>query len=1050
MSKQKHKSGSELFIVDNSDQDWKVVNYLHDWCDLSKSIDVASGYFEIGALLALDKEWQKIDQIRILMGDEVSKRTKSVFIQGLTNIKDRLDSSIEKEKLTNDFLEGVPAIVDAIRSGKVQCRVYRKGKFHAKTYITHARHEVIGAAALVGSSNFTLPGLSKNIELNVQITGKPVSVLQDWYEEYWNQAEDVTPDLLKTIERHTTDYSPFIVYAKALQEYFRGHLMSATEWERDKSKVYSILAQYQRDGYHALLKKAKRYNGAFLCDGVGLGKTFIGLMIIERMVEFERQRVALFVPKAARESVWESTLETYAPHVFGAFSNLEIYNHTDLLRKGDFARQLKDVQDRADVIIIDEGHNFRNTRTHGKEVDGYRSRYWRMFDITKGKKVFLLTATPVNNRLTDFQHMIELFSQKQSDYFKDAPLGINSLAGHFRRMEKALERMISEDKVDGQTLELNLADAEQLLSRDILFQELVEQRSRAYVKKSLENNETDVVLFPVRHPPQVAPYSIKKTYGELLRIIEKAFNKETSLFSLPVYFPYAFYKGDESEIPALEFGRRKQVVTLIRTGFLKRFESSANAFEMSCWNLLRKLLAFCEVHAETVSEVRVLERWKIQHDELIGYVHSKQTELFRDEDEDEIDEDILPQEMLDAVERLDRSKFRVSDIIMETIQDLTQLAEFMNELKRFKPIHDDKLKALIRLLKTDPVLKKQKVLIFTEFMATARYLQKELKKAGIKGVEEVDSARASADKRGGYIRRFAPYYNGLSSDELSEKGLTEARIMISTDVLSEGLNLQDATRLINYDLHWNPVRLMQRIGRIDRRLNPDIEARIIADHPDQKKVRGEIRYWNFLPPSELDRLLRLYSKVSHKTLRISKTLGIEGRKLLRPDDQYDDLKNFNEAYEGTTTPIEDMNLDLQRLLKDDPELEKRLNHLPGRVFSGKAHPTPGAQAVFFCYALPGKEVRESTDQRETEWSIEAGPAKWYVYDIARREIIEDATEIYDMIKSKPETPRKCAIPRERLIEIRIKIDKHIHTTYLKKVMAPVGVEPVLKAWMELS
>lgn len=156
--RESHKAGSELFIVDNSADEWKALRYLHDWCQLSKSIDIATGYFEIGALLALSDEWQKVDHIRILMGDEVSKRTKRAFEAGLQEIASRLDRSIEQEKEKNHFLRGVPAIAEAIRSGKIECRVYRKDKFHAKAYITHARLEVVGSSALVGSSNFTVPG----------------------------------------------------------------------------------------------------------------------------------------------------------------------------------------------------------------------------------------------------------------------------------------------------------------------------------------------------------------------------------------------------------------------------------------------------------------------------------------------------------------------------------------------------------------------------------------------------------------------------------------------------------------------------------------------------------------------------------------------------------------------------------------------------------------------------------------------------------------------------------------------------------------------------
>ena len=224
------KTGSELFIVDNSDTDWKVLRYLRDWCPISKAIDIATGYFEIGSLLALGEEWKSVEKIRILLGDEVSLRTKAAFAAGLTATANRLDTSLEAEKQKNDFLAGVPAIVEAIRSGQISCRVYRKDKFHAKAYLTHARLEVVGSSALVGSSNFTYPGLTENIELNIQITGGQVKVLQEWYEDHWNSAEDVTPEMLRTIERHTREYTPFEVYAKALHELHRRVEPSDFEW----------------------------------------------------------------------------------------------------------------------------------------------------------------------------------------------------------------------------------------------------------------------------------------------------------------------------------------------------------------------------------------------------------------------------------------------------------------------------------------------------------------------------------------------------------------------------------------------------------------------------------------------------------------------------------------------------------------------------------------------------------------------------------------------------------------------------------------------------
>jgi len=447
----------------------------------------------------------------------------------------------------------------------------------------------------------------------------------------------------------------------------------------------------------------------------------------------------------------------------------------------------------------------------------------------------------------------------------------------------------------------------------------------------------------------------------------------------------------------------------------------------------------------------VLEKWKQKHQQLIGFAKQHQHELFGGEDDDDADEDVVPPEMLEQVEKLSRDEFEITDIILESIEDLNQLADFLRELETFKPSQDKKLAALIKLLKSDAVLKKHKVLIFSEFMTTARYLKRQLTEAGFKGVDEIDSAAKT--QRGEVIHRFSPYYNGLSSGELETAGLSEIRILIATDVLAEGLNLQDCTRLINYDLHWNPVRLMQRIGRVDRRMNPQIEEKIVADHPDQKPLRGEVAYWNFLPPDELNDLLLLFNKVAKKTLRISKTFGIEGRKLLKPDDDYEDLKDFFEEYEGTVTPVEAMRLELQKILKDNPGLEDRLRGLPKRVFSGKAHPSPGAHGVFLCYARPAKDEEASKESGTEVWNTSAGDVAWYLYNLAKdnsQAPLEDATEIVNFIRCTPDAPRQCKMEQKTLTDIRAAVEKHVKNTYLKKVQAPIGVKPELVCWMELN
>jgi len=703
-------AGGGLFIVDNSDTDWKVVRYLHEWCDIARSMDVATGYFEIGSLLSLDGQWQKLGHIRILMGDEVSKKTKHAFVTALQRITGVLDDSLETEKESNDFLVGVPGVVEALRNGRINCRVYRKRKFHAKAYITHGKLDVIGSVALVGSSNFTRPGLTENVELNVQIQ-REVTQLQDWFEQHWQEAEDVTPDILRTIEKHTREYTPFEVYAKSMQEFFRGHEMTAGEWElagpaNGGSHMYPVLDHYQREGYRALMKTAAQYGGAFLCDGVGLGKTYVGLMIIERLIR-DRKRVALFVPKAARYDVWERDLRRYLPHISGRdYSNLAVYNHTDLLRGGEYRDRLKGIKEMAEVIVIDEAHHFRNPGVKGKEGET-KSRYWSLYEIAEGKTLIMLTATPVNNRLTDLQHMIELFSRREPDHFKAAPLGIHSLPGHFRKLEKTLETMLEErqGKQDGgPALPTNQAEAERVLWDDDLFRAIVVQRSRAYVKKSQEQHGEKEVMFPRREAPKVVDYQLKKTYGRLLDMVETAFEKEQPLFSLAIYYPLAYYIGPDMEKQerAWAENRQKQVVGLIRTQFLKRFESSARAFEFSCQTLLRKLLAWATRHSQADGEKHRLERWKSQHAELLAHVQRDQYELDGEDIDEEGEEDIIDAEMLEKVDELSRNEYKIDDIMAETFLDLDQVAQFLEELRKLNPANDDKLNSLIRLLKTDP------------------------------------------------------------------------------------------------------------------------------------------------------------------------------------------------------------------------------------------------------------------------------------------------------------------------------------------------------------
>ena len=350
-------------IIDNQNEDTSVKAFLEKTLPVTSSLDIATGYFEIGGLLLLDGKWQKLDKIRILFGDEVTARTSKVFEKMLQELSKRIDNGIEDDKEKDEFLTGVPAIIDALKSGKIECRVYNHSKFHAKSYILYFNEStsnvlttlnVSNKFALVGSSNFTKPGLTQNIELNTQFhDGEDVSKLQAWFNGMWDNADLLNEAVLKVIEKHVKEYTPFDVYLRSMFEYYKSQEQSVSEWEQKDSKVFPILAQYQKDGYNNLIKISNKYGGSFLCDGVGLGKTYIGLMLLERFVKKERKNVVLIVPAAARVSVWEEKIKDTIPEIFEGFYPFKIINHTDLIAESH-ADEMKQIQEYAEIIIIDE------------------------------------------------------------------------------------------------------------------------------------------------------------------------------------------------------------------------------------------------------------------------------------------------------------------------------------------------------------------------------------------------------------------------------------------------------------------------------------------------------------------------------------------------------------------------------------------------------------------------------------------------------------------------------------------------------------------------
>ena len=688
-----------------------------------------------------------------------------------------------------------------------------------------------------------------------------------------------------------------------------------------------------------------------------------------------------------------------------------------------------------------------------------------MANKNKIKPVYMLTATPINNSLLDFKNLVSLFTQRNDAYFKET-LGINSVSGEIVKIERAINSRMAlleaGEKVDAPTDEIYNSP---------LFENLVVQRSRNYAKKSQRRQygKSQKLVFPEREKPRVAKYSLADTYGDLFEIFEKAMEHKRRgpngellaepLFRLPIY-SQVDYVLPGVDLSDLEKGRRRQIVELIRISFMKRFESSVYSFERSSAKLLLKVLTFIKANVELTEQREWLEDWVSQNGDLYKYIND-QLLVIADESEleeyDEDDADILESLDTQDIEALDRSKFDVDRIIQDSKSDVELLTTFIRNLMRFGPKDDKKLQALITALTSDEELIGKKVMIFTEFSDTARYIHKHLKDAAIEKLEFLDSK--SKSDRAGVLRRFSPYYNGSSLQQLHDEGVQEIDVLVATDVLSEGLNLQDATRLINYDIHWNPVRLMQRIGRVDRRLNPEVEKELKVAYPERANERGRIVFWNFLPPKELKQLLSLWHKVRTKTAYISFALGLEAP-ILHPDDHYNSLKefgiptDFDRLYDGRFSDNEKLKLEWQSLRQDHPGAFAVIDKLPKGSFSGKIQAPELEKGIFFCIRVPGLNVETNA------FTFETGTTEWLLWDQSVKAVVaRQGANLAPAIRASLEDQRVISNPdvswgaeTESIWSQAWKsVKMHLHNTTLKNLMMPLDApDPQLVCWMELN
>ncbi len=1000
-----------------------VLDAIAALMDVAQSLDVATGFFEVGSFVDLDGKWQHLDHIRLLMGDEINKSSKLAFLQAL-----RRRDGLERIKEKDDWvaLKGLQALVDAIVANQVEARVYTRAKFHAKAY--HFYTPGVVDHGIVGSSNFTHPGLTQNLELNhFTSDASHLKELAEWYQQAWDEAEPIREELLEILEPHIHGYHPFEIYIKAMRERFLGLEPDGTSWEATESVIYPTLAKYQKDAYFDLMHMAKTWGGGLLCDGVGLGKTFVGLMLIER-ARRDRHKVLVIAPNAAIPSVWKRNLYRFFPEDFHKYSDdIKVMAHTDFGRQGGVSDEdVQRLRKRYDTIVIDEAHHFRNTN---------RNRSKKMKTLCEGKRVFMLTATPVNNSLVDLYNLINYIAQDNQKKFET--LGVP----HLRRWFSERETILQPDQ-----LSLDLHDTPDFQQ---FLKHIIVQRSRSYVR-GIEQDSEQNIKFPFRERPQVVEYSLGDVYGkQLLPKLLKALDPDRPRLKLAIYETEKYKESKEQSKETIDF--QSNVVGLIRMMLLKRLESSEVALQSSIEDLLMK-------HFLVLRDTQPLkaESWIAEFQDVYSAMVRHRQERFGVDDEEENDIPQTPFETKKVAEI--QGAFHMfgnnqADWQAAIETDMDVLAVILRELHlKIGPENDAKLQSFIRTIRDTPRLAKEKFVVFSEFKDTARYLETQLKQAfPDEAIVEVDSGR-NVKSREVVIRRFSPYYNCMDDKELGEALADPIRILITTDVLSEGLNLQDANIIVNYDLHWNPVRLMQRIGRVDRRM--DTSKPVDYDR---------VYVYNFLCPKDLDDIIHLNARITGKLLKINRALGIEAP-VLNPDDEHQVMDFYLNLGEGTMSDAERLRRIALQLERDHPELWERSAEFPTRIYSGK----PGqGRKLFLCYdvvsgfdtELPLAPMNGGERGQGGEGSGPAIPkpqarapvydTRWILVDPESGELFEGLEAIHAAIQCDEATPRAIALPEHDRTRLRRKVEE----TVLAKQRFKAGISAEhpdkLVCWMEV-
>jgi hypothetical protein len=913
-----------------------VSDFLLDKVAPGSALSIVSAYFTIYAYEGLAVRLDRIEGLRFLFGEPR-------FIAGLDPEKtDKKAFKIEDEGLTlaNRLLQKEVArrCADWLDT-KVQVRSIRQTNLlHGKLYhVDDGRRE----HAILGSSNFTRRGLglaeSPNIELNLIVdSDRDRADLKHWFDDIWNDESlvaDVKDEVLRYLTQLYVDHAPEFIYFKTLFHLFEGFLSGQADDARlfDQTAivdtdVWRALFDFQKDGAKGAIHKINAHNGCILADSVGLGKTYTALAVI-KYYELRNHRVLVLCPKKLRDN-WtvflaqnNSELNPFLRDRFG----YTVLSHTDLSRasgKVDGVDLGTLNWGNFDLVVIDESHNFRNNVKGRRDEDGNvirKSRYERLMEdiVQAGVKtrVLLLSATPVNNDLKDLRNQIYFATENRDAAFSQS-FGIASIKDTLTQAQKTFMEWAKRagDK-----------DARDLMDRlpagfFTLLDELTIARSRKHIQRYYRTSLAQIGQFPKRRKP-ASIYSEIDLKGRFLsydRLNDEISNYKLSLFN-PFHYVLPQFKAHYEESKIANFSQQNReefLIGMMKVNFLKRLESSVRSFAITM--------------ERTVAKIEDLEqRLSCFSEHQTAQADAVQPDFFAEPEEE--DDELAQAFQVGGKLKFEMAHLNVPAWLQDLAADKQQLALLADNAKAVDAKRDAKLAELRKIIEhkaRHPSVnslgaENRKVIVFCAFADTAAYLFEELEpwarsQLGLHIALVSGGARPNRSTYGhaefsNILTNFAPRAKQRGKmKSMPQDG--EIDILIATDCISEGQNLQDCDLLVNYDIHWNPVRIIQRFGRIDR----------------IGSLNSEIQLVNFWPTPDLNKYINLKNRVEARMalvdiaataednilqaedLRelITEDLRYRDRQLMRLKDEVLDLEDFNESVALNDFTLDDFRMEL--------------------------------------------------------------------------------------------------------------------------------------------